>query len=115
MKKFPSIVRTARYNKFNFDPRYYDPIKEEIDEKLKAAKRASKNPDSAKQTSNISVAFQRRARSNHRSNIMQFVIAILLLSTFIGWLFYGNDVFYAFLILSPAYFYFRLKKKPVKE
>ena len=114
MKKFPSIVKTSNHNSFSYEPRYYDPIKEEIDDKIRSAKLASKDPEIAAANSNISKAFQRRVQKNHQSNVMQLLIAILLMGTFVAWIFYGNTVFYAYLFLSPAYFYFRVKKKSTK-
>jgi len=111
MKKFPSIVKTSNHNRFNFEPRYYDPIKEEIEDKIRSAKSASKDSDIAAENSNISKAFQRRAQKNHKSNVMQLIIAVILMGTFVAWIFYGNVVLYAYLFLSPAYFYFRVKKK----
>ncbi len=113
--KFPSIVKVSRHNRFKYEPRYYDPIKEEIDEKLRVARKEIKEGADMQYTSNISAAFQRRQRGTGQSSVLQLVIAVLLMATFIGWLFYGNDVFYGFLLLAPLYFYFRLKKRrPVK-
>ena len=115
MKKFPSIVKTSKFNRFSFDPRYYDPVKEEIEGKIRAAQNASGQSETIEYPSNISAAFQKRARQNNKSNVVQLVLAMVLMGTFVAWLFYGNDVFYAFILLSPAYFYFRLKKKVVKK
>ena len=109
--KFPSIMRIAKNNRFQYQPRYYDPVKEEIDEKLRMARREVAGKSNGDYTSNISAAFQRRQRKSGQSSILQLIIAVVLMGTFIGWLFYGNDIFYAFLLISPLYFYFRLKKK----
>lgn len=111
--KLPSIVKVSRHNRFKYDPRYYDPVKEEIDEKLRVARKELKEGHDMEYTSNISTAFQRRQRGTGRSSFLQLIIAVVLMATFIGWLFYGNDVFYTFLIVSPLYFYFRFKKKRV--
>lgn len=109
--KFPSIMRVSKYNRFEYQPRYYDPIKEKIDEKLRMARREVGRENKGDYGSNISAAFQRRQRKSGQSSVLQLIIAVVLMGTFIGWLFYGNDIFYAFLIISPLYFYFRLKKK----
>lgn len=112
--KFPSIMRISKYNRFHYEPRYYDPVKEEIREKLRAAKMELNEGYKSTHGSSISAAFQRRQRKSGQSSILQLVIAIVLLGTFIGWLFYGNDVFYFAILLTPVYFYFRLKKKRLK-
>lgn len=111
--KFPSLFRTAKHQQFKFEPRYYDPIKEEIDQKLAAAKhelQKEKSGDSNYQ-SNISAAFKRRQKAQSQTSVVQLLIAVILFGTFVGWLFYGNDVFYIFLLLAPVYFYFRIKGK----
>ncbi|MEP2023385.1 MAG: hypothetical protein ABJH98_05430 [Reichenbachiella sp.] len=108
--KFPSLIRTSKFSQFHYEPRYYDPIKEEIEGKLKAA-RANQNKDSNSNeyTSSISAAFRKRERKSSQASVMQMLIAAVMLVTFVGWVFYGNDVFYIYLLLSPLYFYFRLK------
>lgn len=109
--KFPSIIKTPKYNRFNFEPRYYDPIKEEIEEKFRMARAKTKAGSSEKHTSSISAAFSKRQKKSSQTSTIQLVIAIALMGTFVGWLFYGNQVFYAYLVLSPLYFYWRLKNK----
>lgn len=107
-------IKTAKYSIFNFKPRYHDPVKEEIENKLKAAKSDSKKTESVSSSSYISTAFKRRTKQNYQSNMMQSIVIITLLGTFVAWLFYGNDVFYVLLLLFLGYFYFKLKKKKMK-
>lgn len=108
--KFPSLIRTNRFSKFHYEPRYYDPIKEEIEGKLKAARANKDMPGrSTTYTSSISAAFQKRERKSSQTSVIQMLIAAAMLTTFVGWVFYGNNVFYIYLFLSPLYFYFRLK------
>ncbi|MFY0625563.1 MAG: hypothetical protein JXR07_04680 [Reichenbachiella sp.] len=110
--KFPSFIKTSNHSRFHFEPRYYDPVKEEIKAKIEAAKKNAKNGDSSSNyNSSISAAFSRRERKTGQTSMVQMIIAAALFGTFVGWMFYGNDVFYIFLVLSPLYFYFRLKGK----
>lgn len=108
--KFPSLIRTNKFSQFHYEPRYYDPIKEEIEGKLKAA-RANKGKENLNtgHASSISAAFRKRERKSSQTSVVQMLIAAAMLVTFVGWVFYGNDVFYIYLLLSPLYFYFRLK------
>ncbi|UXX78359.1 hypothetical protein N7E81_13435 [Reichenbachiella carrageenanivorans] len=108
--KFPSLIRTSKFSQFHYEPRYYDPIKEEIEGKLKAARANQNNPsDTPSYTSSISAAFRKRERKSNQASVVQMLIAAAMLLTFVGWVFYGNQVFYVYLLLSPLYFYFRLK------
>lgn len=114
--KFPSLFKTAKHSKFNYEPRYYDPIKEEIQRKLRIARQEQASEgESSQHTSSISAAFRRRERKSSQTSAIQLIIAVALLGTFVGWLFYGNDVFYAYLLLSPFYFYFRIKGMTKKQ
>ena len=108
--KFPSIIKTPRYSRFNYEPRYYDPIKEEINAKLEAARKeyAEKGKISS-YTSNISQAFGNRERKSNQSSVIQLILAAVMLGSFVGWLKYGNDFFYTYLALFPIYIFYRIK------
>jgi len=108
--KFPSLFKATNYSRFHYEPRYYDPIKEEIKAKMEAAKSGVEHSTSTREfSSNISAAFSRRAKKSGQSSIVQLIIVVALFGTFVGWIFFGNDIFYIYLILSPLYFYFRIK------
>lgn len=113
--KFPSLVKLPKYNKFNFEPRYYDSVKEEIDmrtQRIKAemdAQNAAGLNDRAQFKAEMEQAFKRRASENRSSSVMQIVFILLFSSIFVGYLFYGNNVVYAALILIPAYILYRRK------
>ncbi|UXP32391.1 hypothetical protein N6H18_00180 [Reichenbachiella agarivorans] len=113
--KFPSFIKTTKYSQFSYEPRYYDPIKEEIDTKMKAARARQAGIDagdsSMEYKSSISAAFGKREKKSNQTSIVQLLLAAAIFGVVVGWLFVGNDVFYIFLVLSPLYFYFRLKKK----
>jgi len=40
---------------------------------------------------------------------VQLILAIVLLGAFVGYLFYGNNIFYVLLLAIPVYLYFRVK------
>lgn len=109
--KIPSIIKTPRHNRFNFEPRHYDPVKEEIEEKIRAYKANKALNKSERNTSSISAAFSKRQRKNSTASAIQLIIAIVLMVTCVGWLFYGNQIFYSYLLLSPIYFYWRFKNR----
>ncbi len=114
--KFPSIIRTPKHNRFSFEPRYYDPIKEEIEEKLKQARQEKHGGENnSSHASHISAAFGKRQQKRNQTSAIQMIIAIVLIVTFTAWLFYGNEVFYVYLMLSPAYFYWRFKSRGGKR
>lgn len=118
--KFPSFIKTPKYGRFHYEPRYYDPVKEEVQGKIAAAKRqaeSNKNgaQDSSSYASSISAAFSKREKKTKESSWLQMAIAAGLMGTFIGWLFWGNDFLYVYILLMPVYFYFRIKSRAKKQ
>jgi len=111
--KFPSFIKTAKHERFHYEPRYYDPIKEEIQGKIAAAKRQTElgKKHTELYSLNISAGFSKRERKSNQSSWVQMAIAAVLMGSFIGWLYLGEDFFYVYLFLMPVYLYFRLKKR----
>lgn len=112
--KFPTLTRLPNYKRFNFEPRYYDPVKEDIEIRTSRIKQEisqlADDRTNINHRSNISGAFARKTSHTANANILQLVIMIFLITLFGGYLLYGNDIFYIFLLIVPVYFYFRLKK-----
>ncbi len=110
--KFPSIVRLPNHKRFNVEPRYYDPVKEDIEERTSRIMQEIRQPQTWQDShhSSISGAFSKRANYERNANLLQMLILVLLITFIVGYLFYGNDIFYLFLLAVPAYIYFRLRK-----
>jgi hypothetical protein len=120
--KLPSIFKTPRHQQFRIQPRYYDPIKEEIDARV-ARIRGELQEDEAGDLdienreymkTRISSSFQRRARGTggvkDNTVILRLVIMGVLFGGVAGFIQYGNDVIYGMLVLIPLYFVLRFKK-----
>ncbi|MBT30734.1 MAG: hypothetical protein CMO01_13830 [Thalassobius sp.] len=87
--KLPTLTRLPKYKRFTFEPRYYDPIKEEIKAKEKAAQRLIKgarneNIDVSDIKNRISGSFKRKTSDSKRSFLIQAVIAIGLTLLFLA-------------------------------
>ena len=113
--KFPSLIKLPKYSKFNFAPRYYDPVKEEIEQRTHRiktemdAQRAIGSDDRARFRAEMEHVFKHREKQERSSSIMQITFILLFLSIFVGYLFYGNNVIYGAIILIPAYIFYRRK------
>jgi len=110
--KFPSLSRLPSHRRFNVEPRYYDPVKEDIDERTSRIKQEIRQvgEGSSQATSSITGSFARKASYDKNANILQMVIVILMITLIAGYLIYGNDIFYIFLLAVPAYLYIRIRK-----
>ena len=107
--RFPSLFRLPRHQQFRIQPRYYDPVKEEIKERTERIKeemdgKAEGNYQPSK------ISFRRKTKSAPATSMIQLGIAALLGVMVLGWLQFGNEVFYYLLwIVFPIYLIYRLK------
>lgn len=107
--RFPSLFRLPKHQQFRIQPRYYDPVKEEIRERTERIKdriEGSENGDYP--TSKIN--FKRKTQSAPATSMLQLGIAAVLGLMILGWLQFGNEIFsYLLWIIVPAYLIYRLK------
>lgn len=109
--RFPSLFRTPRHQQFHIKPRYYDPVKEEIEERVARIRQEVEGemPDSSYRSS---ISFKRKTKRTQSASFLQLVIAVLLGGMIFGWLEIGNDIFYYLLLVgAPLYLFFRLKSR----
>jgi len=108
--KIPSLSRLPKFTRFNFEPRYYDPIKEDIQNRTERIKGELKITSSDSHREHIKSAFKNRAKREKSSDLMQVLLVIILLGTFGGWLLYGNVAMYIGLVAFSLYLFFRTRK-----
>ena len=104
--KIPSLSRLPKNKRFNFQPRYYDPIKEEMEERTSRIKKEL-GSSSEYYREHISSGFRRRVRREKTSGFMQLIFVIFFVIIFFGYIYFGSQVFYAFLILIPVYIWLK--------
>lgn len=108
--KFPSLSRMPNYKRFNFEPRYYDEVKEDIQNRTERIKGELKITSTKSHREQIKNAFSHRARREKSSDFMQLLLIIIMLGGVGGWLIYGNVVLYAIIVVFPLYVYLRTRK-----
>ncbi|MEM6522802.1 MAG: hypothetical protein AAGF85_04400 [Bacteroidota bacterium] len=112
--KLPSLFRTPRYQRFHVEPRYYDPVKEEMDKRTDAIRRelnaGKEEIDRPSYGSRISGSFKmKKSASSGSATIMQLVIMVLLISVIFGYLYVGNVALYIFALLATVLVYLKMK------
>ena len=106
--RFPSLFRLPRNQQFEIKPRYYDPVKEFVEER----KRLSEQGKSDEGYTASQIRFERKKSAvGMHASLVQLIVALLLASMVVGWLYFGNDVLYIGLIIIPFYLYLRLKRR----
>lgn len=109
--KLPSIIKTPGHKRFYFEPRHYDPIKEEIKERTERIRRQLEaKEEDGYFASNISESFAKNSRRNKRSNAVQLFFILFFILFAFGYIYYGNIVLYSFLVVLPLYILIRIKK-----
>lgn len=136
--KFPSIFRTAAPMRFDIKPRYYDPVREEIEHRTAQIKRdleAQGLLDTDEVTSRdigtygagIRGSFAQHKGIKARDGVTMFAstamirtfIFLVLLGSIFGYVYLGPVIFeymgYAVALGAAIYFFFRLKPKKKHE
>lgn len=108
--KFPSLSRMPNNKRFNIEPRYYDPVKEDIQNRTERIKRELKITSTASHREHIKSAFNNRAKRQKSSDFMQILLIVLMLGSVGGWLIFGNVVLIICAIVFPLYLFFRTRK-----
>lgn len=70
MKTFKGMFKLPKYRQFDYEPRYYDPIKERIEERTKELKAQMKGEYSADALRERIRFTHTRSRSQNRSTIL---------------------------------------------
>jgi len=102
--KFPSLIRLPKNKKFNVKPRHYDPIKDDIEQ------RVSKIQNEKKKKSFSNKFDYRNQNEILKPGSLQLFLFVFLSLIFIGWLNYGNKIFVLLVTIPLIYFYKKNKK-----
>jgi len=108
--KFPSLTRLPKNKKFSYEPRYYDPVKEDIKNRTERIQKELEKESYQTFRSQLSEGFSRRQKQDRRMSSMQLVLVALMLATFFGYLYIGIEALFAFMIVFPVYIFIRTRK-----
>lgn len=117
--KFPSIFRSASPMRFDIKPRYYDPVKEEIDQRTAMIKRQLQADGLLESEQEMDEDFRRNYGSSIRgaftqgspirgksssvlnnAGLLRLIIIVLLLGTLLGYVYYGSLALYVLMYIA---------------
>jgi hypothetical protein len=112
------FFKTARYQRFHLEPRYYDPVKEDIQNRTSRIK-----AEMGLTNGDIDPGFRSQIRGSFRKNmkhtpskaggqaamlrIIIFTVLVLLVG---GFVYVGTEIFYVFLLYVPFYLWKKFRK-----
>lgn len=131
--KFPSVFRTATPMRFDIKPRYYDPVREEIEQRTSQIRkdleaegllqRSDTNADIGSYGVGIRGSFAQYKGIKEREGFNIFAstamirtfIFLILLGSLFGYVYIGPVIFeymaYVAIFVGIIYYFFRLKSK----
>jgi len=108
MLNLPSFVKLAKYKRFEYKPRYYDPIKEEIEARKRQL--AQENIPLSSAGENIRAAFQKKRKiGSRRTDFGQIIMILGFMATFWIYFEFGNVAWIALLFFMAAYIWYKRK------
>lgn len=127
--KFPTLTRLPSHNRFSYEPRYYDPVKEDIENRTERIRHELGMGDSTEgYKTRIKGSFRTHKKSKDFTPLIRLVIAIVLMGIIFGYIYLGGAVFntsmlviligtvgvFLFLRISPRKRRFGKEKKFIK-
>ena len=120
MIKFPTLFgRTPKHQKFSFEPRFYDPVKDEMKERENRIRQELENEKEKKvdgyQTRIKGSFHSARKRSSASSSDLQaslirIGILLFLVVFMVAFLQWGSAALYGFLLFIPFYAWLKFRK-----
>lgn len=109
--RFPSFIRLPRHQKFHYEPRYYDPIKEDIEQRTNMLKKERSNNTNVQAGERISAHWKRSQKQAKQSSLRQIIIITILITTLVTYFYFGNMGIYIIMgIFALAYIIFKFNK-----
>ena len=108
--KLPPLMRLPKNKRFNYRPLYYDPVKDEIEEKESKFRRELSEDGKIIRRGAIMEAYKRRSRLERKGDTRQILFVLFFTVIAFGYIYFGNYIFYSLFVLIPFYIWLRLRK-----
>ncbi|WP_053406829.1 hypothetical protein [Persicobacter sp. CCB-QB2] len=112
--RLPSLFKTPKHQQFHIKPRYYDPVKEYVEERRRVVASQMKEEadgDKDRYSANIRAGFDRSRgkATSPKAGMAQGLMVVGLTVTMAIYWFYGDWALYFFGIFIAAYIYMKVK------
>lgn len=116
--KLPSLTKKPKYQRFHVEPRYYDPIKEDIEQRTSRIKSELGMSDAE-----VDAGFSSKITGSFRKNMkhatgggadqtmtLRLIILVVLVLFAGGFVYIGTEIFYLLLLYIPFYLWKKFRK-----
>ena len=117
MIKLPSLTKKPKYQRFSIEPRYYDPIKEDIENRtsrIKAELGMTDEDLDAGYGSQIEGSFRKHMKhatgKTDQTAMLRLIILVVLVLFVGGFVYIGTEIFYLALLYIPFYLWKKLRR-----
>lgn len=114
--KLPSIIPLPRHQQYKIVPRFYDPIREDIQNRVSRIKQNMAEEADAERRgifqyqTGIKGTFSRRRETENLSEVLlRLALFVLMFGFLFGYIFYGPMIIYFGGLFVPAYFIYRFR------
>lgn len=117
--KIPSLIKIPKHQRFHIEPRYYDPVKEEIEQKTSRIKKEleleknSTEDDQNNVRTRMAGTFSSRIakrEKNGSAGLIQFILIVILFISFFGYIYFGNVALYFLGLVILLFVYMKIRK-----
>lgn len=113
--KIPSLFKIPNHQRFYIKPRYYDPVKEDVEnrERLIIAEiDVEKKMGTYVPGTRVAASFKRNGLKKDNGSILRLFLVIMLFGGTIGYMFYGQTALYVIFSTIGLIFIIKKLKKP---
>jgi hypothetical protein len=122
MKILSLFTKAPQHQRFKYNPRFYDPVKEELKEREDRIQseieraRGEVRQESGEYKSRIAGSFQAARKgskpgSDTSATMIRLSILLFLTVLIVAYLEWGQPAFYLLFLFVPFYFYLKFKRK----
>jgi hypothetical protein len=109
--KIPSLVRLPKNRRFSYQPRFYDPVKEEIKKKERLFQAELEGKKQISFRESLFEGHRIRSQANRKASALQLFMVFILTFVIFGYIYFGNYVIYILFAAIPVYLFFRFRKR----
>ena len=114
--KIPSLVKLPRNRQFRFKPRHYDPVQEDLEERVTQIREEMGEENSPENQRKTHINFRNKVnqKGSNQTRYIRIAVIVFLLGNGYAWLMFGYALIFKIILLvevTIAYIWYRVQKR----